>query len=156
MNEVTQIAAAITLIAAVPGYQQAAGDLQRAAIHIDSRLVDRGRASLRGVITLGPEPFAGPEPEALVGLAATLVHEHWHTRQNPFRKTASFWRGVVTRAHPMRDYEWPAYQRQAAFLRALATARPDLRAAAERERAAVLATFQAVYGAPPPGPGRKG
>ncbi|MBV9852163.1 MAG: hypothetical protein JO250_21055 [Armatimonadetes bacterium] len=140
------IAEAIALIAAVPGYAATANDLRCARIRVNPCLSDRAQTSLRGVITLGPEPFAGTLEVAGVGVAGTLVHEHWHTRQNPFLKTWSFWAGVFTRTHPMRRYERPAYERQAAFLCALTDARPELRPLALRERDAALASFAALYG----------
>jgi hypothetical protein len=145
----SQVQKALGLIADVPGYAETARDLRRARIRLDPNLPDRGQASLTGVLTLGPEPFFG-EPESVpVALAGTLVHEHWHTRQNPFLKTVSFWGGVLSRTHPMRRYEWPAYARHAAFLQDLSTAHPALREFALREREAVLTSFRSVYGEPP-------
>jgi hypothetical protein len=140
------IAEAITLIESVPGYTATAADLRRRPIRFDPRLPDRARAGLLGGISLGPEPFAGSPDAVRVGLTGTLVHEHFHTRQNPLRKSWSFWIGILTRTHPMRRYEEPAYRCQAAFLQALADHRPRLRPIALRERVAALASFAAAYG----------
>ena len=148
MAELRTIGAAIDLIRSVPGYQAVADDLRRAHVRFDPHLPDRARVSLRGVITLGPEPFAGPSEAILVSIAGTLVHEHWHTRQNPFEKTWSFWAGVLTRTHPMRRYEARAYRRQAIFLRALAAAHPASWAYARHEQEAALASFASLYGGP--------
>ena len=139
--------AALDLIGTVPGYAATAEALRRARLRYDPRLADRAQTSLRGVITLGPEPFAGTAEAARVGLAGTLIHEHTHTRQHPFLKTRSVWAGVLTGTAPMGRYERPAYQRQADFLQALADAHPSLRPVALRERAAALASFAALYGA---------
>lgn len=144
------IASAIDLIASVPGFAQAAQDLRRSRVRFRADFVDRGQVSLLGTILLGPEPFDGAGEIGRVSLAATLVHEHWHTRQNPLEKTVSFWGGVFTRTHPMRRVEWPAYRRQAEFLQALATVIPALHDIALQERDAVILSFTAVYGLPGP------
>ena len=144
---------AVALIASVPGYQHVAADLSRRRIFFTPALVDRGQASLLGTIRIGPETLAGAGDERLVSVAGTLVHEHWHTRQSPFLKTFSFWNGVLTRRHPMRRYEWPAYAHQMAFFSALAVSHPGLASHARCEQAAALASFQACYGnVPPHGP----
>lgn len=140
---------AVCLIAAVPGYAGVAGDLRRGRVLFAPGLLDRGQASLRGTIRIGPEALAGAGDAMLVSLAGTLVHEHWHTRQNALLKTVSFWRGVWSRTPPMRRYEWPAYAQQRAFLGALAASHPTLASLAARERDAVLASFHACYGAEP-------
>ncbi len=137
---------AVALIGSVPGYARVARDLERRRILFDPRLPDRGQASLGGTIRIGPETLHGDRDAVLVALAGTLVHEHHHTRQNPFLKTLSFWRGVFTRTHPMGRYERPAYEQQSAFLDALALSHPELAALAARERDAARASFAACYG----------
>ncbi len=145
MNHQQRITDAIQLIAAVPGYATVAADLSRTRIRYVPHLTDRAQTTLRRAIIIGPEPFADPGDAGLVSLAATLVHEHYHTRQNPFLKTFSFWLGIFTRTHPLRRYEAPAYARQLAFLDALAASHPPFAALARHERAAVLASFTAHY-----------
>jgi hypothetical protein len=139
------IRAALALISSVPGYEAVARDLTQRPITYVATLTDRGQASLRGHIRVGPETLEGGGETALVSLAGTLVHEHWHTRQNPFLKTLSFWTGIATRTHPMRRYERPAYERQAAFLDALSRSRPDLAQTALWERTSSQLSYQACY-----------
>lgn len=136
---------ALDLIAAVPGYRDTARRLLRAPLHLNPALADRAQTSLRGHITLGPEPFAGAGDAARVSLAATLVHEHHHLRQHPLEKTASFWLGVARRRAPMRRYEAPAYAAQQQFLRALSRHFPALQEAANAELAQVQAAFAFHY-----------
>lgn len=143
-----QVVAAVRLIDGTPGYQEIALDLRRLLTRGDIRfsgdIADRAHAGVTGKIYLGPEALEGD----ILGLAETLIHEHYHARrQNPFEKTASFWLGVVTRAPIMRRYERPAYCEAVAFLTAVAAAFPDLADAARSERDAVAATFAASYGA---------
>lgn len=144
MNAPQIIADALSLIASVPGFELIADDLRRAKIRFDPGFPDRGDASLRGVITLGPELFSEAVP--VVSVAATLVHEHFHTRQNPFLKTVSFWTGIATKTPTMSRFERPAYARQAEFLDALAAAWPEWADAARRERDAVNAAYGSLYG----------
>lgn len=144
MNAPQTIAEALALIASVPGYETVAADLRRADLRFDPDFPDRGDASLRGVITLGPEPFSEAAP--VVSVAATLVHEHFHTRQNPFLKTVSFWTGIATKTPTMARYERPAYARQVEFLDALAAAWSEWADAARRERDAVNAAYGSLYG----------
>lgn len=141
-----QVDIALDLIAAVPGYQDAAKHLRRARIVLSRTLPDRAQTSLRGHITLGLEPFAGEGEAARVSLAGTLIHEHHHLRQRSLEKTASFWLGVVTRRPLMRRYEAPAYAAQQEFLRALARHVPTLQATADAELAQVQAAFVFHYG----------
>ena len=140
---------AIRLIAAVPGYHNVAIDLRRRRPLFAPGMTDRGQASLRGTIHIGPETLAGTEDAVRVSLAGTLVHEHWHTQQNPLLKTVSFWGGVFTRTHPMSRYERPAYAHQMSFLKALAASHPILAQQAEREYSAVWASFEVFYGVTP-------
>jgi hypothetical protein len=77
------------------------------------------------------------------------VHEEYHTRQNPFLKTRSFWLGLLTGTHPMARYEWPAYGHQIAFLRDLAMHRSELRSVALAEAESVYASVYSYYGKPP-------
>lgn len=148
----TRVEAALDLIAATPGYGEIAVDLrrllERGKIRFAPALEDRAHAGLTGTITLGPEAL---EASAL-GLAETLVHEHFHLRrQSQLAKTVSFWRGVLTRTPVMRAYERPAYAAALHFLRAVEAAFPEQAAEARQEQAAVAATFTAVYG-PETGP----
>ncbi|WP_125206262.1 hypothetical protein [Capsulimonas corticalis] len=121
-------------------------DLMRRRLRFDAGLADRAHTTLLRAIVFGPEPFQGNRETALVSLAGTLVHEHWHTRQNPFGKTWSFWAGMVTRTHPMQRYERPAYERQAAFLEELAIVRPELGRIARAEARKVRGAFMRHYG----------
>lgn len=138
-----RIAEAIALIASVPGYAPVAERLQRRAIRFVPDLLDRGEARLDGVILIGPEAlFAGP-----IGLAETLVHEEFHTRQSPLLKTHSFWSGVFTRTPVMARYERPAYEAAARFLEALALARPEHAEEARAEAELVRSSYTTFYGA---------
>jgi hypothetical protein len=144
-----RIEAALALIRATPGYAGVADDLarlrDRGAIRFSPRLPDRAHAGLTGTITLGPESLEGD----VVGLAETLVHEHYHLRrQNPLAKTLSFWKGVARRSPVMRDYERPAYQAAVDFLRAVERSAPEHAASAVAERGAVAEAFAAHYGVP--------
>jgi hypothetical protein len=137
---------ALALIASVPGYEGVARSLRDKQTGGKLRLEaieDRGSASVLGVIRIGPEVLAdGP-----VALAATLVHEHFHTTQFPLVKTVSFWVGAFTGTHVWQRLERPAYQAAVEFLETLALARPDLAAECGREIEATRASFQAFYNA---------
>jgi hypothetical protein len=138
---------ALDLIAATPGYQTVARDLEwlarRGRIRFVPTLTDRAHAGLLGAITLGPEALAG----SALSLAETLVHEHYHLRrQSHFAKTASFWQGVFTQTPVMARYERPAYQTALDFLHAVARAFPDLADEAQGEATAVMETYAAHYG----------
>lgn len=139
-----RVAGAIALIAKVPGYASVAEELARCKIRYIPTLLDRGQATLAGTILLGPEAWeAGP-----VGLAETLVHEHYHTRQNPFAKTPSFWMGVFTRTPVMARYERPAYQAATTFLERLAETLPEHTREAEDEAEAVRLSYESLYRLP--------
>ena len=139
-----RVAEAIALIARVPGYASVASELTGCTIRYIPTLQDRGQATLAGVILLGPEAWeAGP-----VGLAETLVHEHYHTRQNPFAKTPSFWIGVFTRTPVMARYERPAYQMAFTFLQQLATTLPEFAEQARAEGEAVRLSYESLYRLP--------
>jgi hypothetical protein len=139
---------AIELIGRTPGYAEEARELAdllaRGRIGFAPNLDDRALVTLTGRIQLGPEALDGP----LVGLAATLIHEHFHLHQSPFLKTASFWAGVATRTPVLRRYERPAYTAALRFLQIVAATFPDLATTAQGEAAGVAATFAAVFGAP--------
>jgi hypothetical protein len=137
----------IALIAQVPGYAAVAADLATilaaGKIRIVPTLVDRGHAGLlRDSITLGLEPF----DSVPVGLAETLVHEHFHLGQHPLLKTASFWSGVFTQTNIMRRYEAPAYRAGVDFLRALSAQFPQYAPEAENEISAICQTYETDYG----------
>ncbi len=135
---------ALALIASVPGYGAVVGSLHEKRSAGKLRLEDiedRGSASALGVIRIGPEALSdGP-----VALAATLVHEQFHTTQFPLTKTASFWAGAITRTHVWRRLERPAYRAAVEFLQALARARPDLADQCAHEIAANESAFRALY-----------
>ncbi len=135
---------ALALIASVPGYEEVAQSLrdkQTAGKLLCEDIEDRGSASMLGVIRIGPETLSdGP-----VALAATLVHEHFHTTQPPLTKTASLWAGVFTRTHIWRRLERPAYRAAVEFLQALARARPNLAETCAHEIAANESAFRALY-----------
>lgn len=142
-----RVRAAINLIDLTPGYGEIARDLLlllgRQHIRFASDIGDRAHAGLTGVIHLGAEALDADT----LGLAETLIHEHYHVRrQKPLEKTVSFWLGVAGRKPVMRRYEQPAYRAAVAFLDAVAAALPDLADAARQERAAVCASFSAGYG----------
>ncbi|WP_309719214.1 hypothetical protein [Armatimonas sp.] len=143
--EALKIEEAIALIARVPGYAPIAQNLARRTVRYVPTLEDRGQATLLGVILIGPEALQG----SLVGLAETLVHEEFHTRQNHFLKTYSFWSGVFTRTPVMARYERPAYQAALDFLSALAAVSPEHSDEALAEYDMVQASFSAFYGARP-------
>jgi hypothetical protein len=142
----TAIRAAIDLIAATPGYQEVASDLQerldQGRLRFAPDLDDRAQAGLTCVLTLGPEAL-GSSP---LSLAGTLVHEHFHLcRQSPLGKTVSFWKGLLASEPVMREYEQPAYEAQEAFLVAVACAFPDRAHEALEERSMVAACFDGNY-----------
>ena len=140
----TRIAEAIALIAQVPGYAAVAQDLARRPLRYVPTLLDRGQASLTGTILLGPEALEGGQ----VGLAETLVHEHYHTQQNPFAKTPSFWIGVFTRTPVMARYERAAYQAAVIFLETLAEALPEYAREARGEAETVRLSYELLYRLP--------
>ena len=144
-QEALKIAEAIALIARVPGYGEVAQNLACRTVRYVPTLEDRGEATLFGVILIGPEALEG----SLVGLAETLVHEEFHTRQNHFLKTHSFWSGVFTRTPVMARYERPAYRAALDFLAALAAAFPEHADEALAEHEMVQASYSAFYGARP-------
>ncbi|MCW3061499.1 MAG: hypothetical protein JWQ02_3320 [Capsulimonas sp.] len=121
-------------------------ELARRRLRFDARLTDRAQTTMLRTIVLGPEPFQGEGKSAAVSLAGTLVHEHWHTRQNPLGKSWSFWAGILTRTHPMLRYEQPAYARQIGFLEELARVSPANAAFARAEAEEVRAAFALHYG----------
>lgn len=142
-QEALEIAEAIALIARVPGYEAIARNLTRCTVRYVPELGDRGQATLTGVILIGPEALFG----GMVGLAETLVHEEFHTRQNHLLKTHSFWSGVFTRTPVMARYERPAYQAALDFLAALAATCSEHASEALAEADAVRASYTAFYGA---------
>jgi hypothetical protein len=148
-----RVLGAIALVDSVPGYHRVAARLRRLTIKYDDSLPDRAQTTLRFQIIVGPKSFSDyPTDDAgTIGLAATLVHEEFHTRQNPLLKTLSFWAGICTGTHPMARYEWPAYRAQTTFLRALAAVRPDLADDALREIDAIQSAVESYYGKPPQG-----
>lgn len=107
-------------------------------------LPDRARVTLRNTIILGPEALLSSP----LSLAGTLVHEEFHTRQNPFHKTRSFWLGVFNRQHPMARYEWPAYHCQIRFLINLSQLLPDMNDQCINEAKLVLLSYISHYGEP--------
>lgn len=139
-----EVAAALELIARVPGYAPVALALRKAHPRYLPTLTDRGQATLGGGVYVGPEAVEG----GVVGLAETLVHEHFHTRQSPLAKTPSFWKGVFTRTPVMARYERPAYQAAVTFLKALAQALPEYREEALAEAEAVQISYEALYRLP--------
>jgi hypothetical protein len=144
----TKITDALDLIDSVPGYGRTAMRLRRLSIEYLPSLPDRAHITLRSKIIVGPAALVdGGKPP--VGLAGTLVHEEFHSRQHPLLKTASFWTGVFTRTPVMSRFEWPAYREQTAFLRALSASRPDLADDARREIDAIVEAVYRYYGRPP-------
>ena len=137
---------AIRIIRTTPGYASVAVTLAQMAsenrIRLDPNLQDRAQAGLLGTITLGPEAVESSP----LSLAETLVHEHYHLRQNPFLKTVSFWSGLATRTPVMKRYEQPAYQAAMDFLEAVKRARPSLANEAEAERTAIRQAFATDFG----------
>lgn len=137
---------AITLIATVPGYEAVAAHLRRCTIRYIPTLEDRGQVTrFTGVILIGPEALY----QGVVGLAETLVHEEYHTRQHPLLKTHSFWSGVFTRTDVMARYERPAYQAAADFLDSLARTHPEHAEEAQAEAELVRASYASLYGLDP-------
>lgn len=150
VDAAARVREAVALIARTPGYAGVAADLAgwiaRERVRFVPALEDRGQATLTGRLLLGPEALSGHA----LGLAETLVHEHFHLRrQTPLAKTASFWGGALTGRPVMRAYEAPAYRAALEFLAAVGAALPEWSAAARAERDAVLATFAACYGGTP-------
>jgi hypothetical protein len=139
---------AVDLVDSVPGYSTIAGRLRRLRIDYLPSLPDRAHTTMLSQIIVGPKALLNLDKTAF-SLAATLVHEEFHTRQNPLLKTVSFWTGVLTRTPTMARYEWPAYRAQTAFLRALAGQRPDLREAIDHELNAIVESVHRYYGRPP-------
>lgn len=137
---------ALRLIAATPGYDGVAKKLAvlafRGRIRFHHSLEDRAHAGLLGTITLGPEALES----GVLSLAQTLVHEHFHLRQNPFLKTVSFWGGVVSRTPVMRRYERPAYRAAFDFLETVKAAFPHLAEEARAEQTAIQQVFAACFG----------
>ena len=133
--------AALRLVGSTPGYVEVGVALAQLScdnrIRFDPNLPDRAQTALTGVITLGPEA-AESSP---LSLAQTLVHEHFHLKQNPLMKTVSFWSGVATKTNVMKRYEEPAYQAACDFLEAVKKAHPLLAAEAEDEQAAIRQVF---------------
>ena len=140
-QETLKIEQAIGLIACVPGYEVVAQSLTRRTIRFVPTLIDRGQATLTGVILLGSEALDG----GLVGLAETLVHEEFHTRQSHLLKTHSFWSGVFTQTAVMARYERPAYQAALDFLAALAHACPEHADEARADSEAIRASYALNY-----------
>ncbi|WP_395090086.1 hypothetical protein [Armatimonas sp.] len=140
-QEALEITRAIALIACVPGYEAIAQNLTRRTVRYVPELSDRGQATLTGVILIGPEALLG----SVVGLAETLVHEEFHTRQNHLLKTHSFWSGVFTRTPVMARYERPAYQAALDFLAVLAVSHPEHAGEAHAEAEAVQSSYTALY-----------
>lgn len=146
MNPDERLAAAIGLIESVPGYEAVAAHLRQCTIRYVPTLEDRGEVTrFSGVVLIGPEALQS----GLVGLAETLVHEEYHTRQHPLCKTHSFWSGVFTRTDVMARYERPAYRAAANFLEALARAHPEHADEARAEAEVVRASYTAFYGLDP-------
>ena len=141
-QEALKIEQAIALIAHVPGYEAVALNLTRRTIRFVPTLIDRGQATLMGVILIGPEALNG----GLVGLAETLVHEELHTRQSHLLKTHSFWSGVFTQTAVMARYERPAYRAALDFLWALAHACPEHADEARADCDAIRASYALNYG----------
>ena len=141
------LAGALRIIGTTPGYEDVARDLTELygsdRIRFDAALEDRAHAGLLGAITLGPEATeSGP-----LSLAQTLVHEHFHLRQqNPLQKTASFWQGVASRTEPMQRYERPAYRAAFDFLEAAKSAHPTLADEAAYEQDAIRQVFESSFG----------
>jgi hypothetical protein len=137
---------ALRIVRTTPAYAAVATELSQLAsqgqIDFDPEIEDRAHAGLLGTLTLGPEALhASP-----LSLAQTLVHEHFHLRQNPFLKTLSFWSGVVTGMHVMRRYEQPAYRAAHDFLEVVKAVRPELASEAEFEQRAIRQVFASVFG----------
>lgn len=137
---------ALRLIQSTPGYAEIGVRLAQMSsegrLRVDPELEDRAQTGLTGIITLGLEA-AEASP---LSLAQTLVHEHYHLRQNPLLKTSSFWGGVLTHTPVMRRYEQPAYQAALDFLEAVKTAHPLLAREAEAEQTAVRQVFTIGFG----------
>lgn len=137
---------ALRIVRAAPGYAAVAVALSQMAsegqIDFDPNLDDRALAGLLGTLTLGPEAMhASP-----LSLSQTLVHEHFHLRQNPLLKTLSFWIGVASGTPVMRRYEQPAYQAAHDFLEAVKRVRPALVEEAEFEQRAIRQVFATTFG----------
>lgn len=141
------ISQAIELVDSVPEYGKVAGRLRLLRVEYLPSLPDRAHATLQSQIIVGPKALTNLD-KGLFSLAGTLVHEEFHTRQNPLLKTASFWTGVFTRTPVMARYEWPAYRAQVAFLRALARSQPTLAGLVEREITSIVESAHRYYGRP--------
>jgi len=144
MSPEARIAQAVSLIAQVPGYSMIAQDLAARRVLFVPKLKDRGEARLSGTILIGPEALEG----SFVGLAETLVHEQFHTQQNPFAKTPSFWLGVFTGTPLMARYERPAYRAALRFLEQLALSHREHADEAQREAEAVRLSYASLYRLP--------
>ncbi len=145
----TILQSAITLVAQTLGYETVGTDLlrllQSEKLQFVPTLEDRGQATLGGRLLIGPEALYS----GLVGLAETLVHEHWHLRrQLPLEKTAPFWIGVATGKPVMRRYEAPAYRAALNFLAAVESTFPALASEARSEQEIIRASFADFYGGP--------
>ncbi|RYG75304.1 hypothetical protein EON80_01080 [bacterium] len=137
---------ALRVIQKTPGYVEVGVELAQMVsdglVRFDAELEDRAQAGLLGVITLGPEAVESSP----LSLAQTLVHEHFHLRQNPFLKTVSFWSGILQGAHLMKRYERPAYQAAHDFLDAVKRTNPNLANEAEAEQRAIRQVFAMEFG----------
>jgi hypothetical protein len=144
------VALAIALVSEVPGYEEEAHLLRMwqmsGRLRFDPGLKDRATTNWRKTITLGPELLPATNPSVL-GIAATLVHELFHVRQNNFGKTVSVWLGVFTRTDMMLRYERPAYRAATDFLDAVAASMPERAAEAAEEKVATQEAFLMHYGA---------
>ena len=139
--ELNTLQAALRLVGSTPGYIEVgmalAQLLSDKRIRFDPNLEDRAQTALTGIITLGPEATESSP----LSLAQTLVHEHFHTQQNPLMKTVSFWSGVATKSNVMKRYEEPAYRAAYDVLEAVKQAHPALAEEAEAEQMAVRQVF---------------
>jgi hypothetical protein len=137
---------ALRIIQTTPSYAEVAIELAQMnsanRIGLDPTLEDRTQASLLGSITLGLEAIESSP----LSLAQTLVHEHFHLRQNPLLKTPSFWSGLLTGSHVMKRYEQPAYQAAFDFLEAVKRGEPALAPEAVAEQRAIQQVFSTEYG----------
>ncbi len=141
-TDVSNFQNALQLLAATPGYEKTARELQQLAqsghLRFDASLQDRAQAGLLKTITIGPEAMASSP----LSLAQTLVHEQFHLHQNPLLKTVSFWSGIGTRTPVMARYERPAYRAAWDFLEAAKSAHPHLASEARSEQNAIRIVFE--------------
>jgi len=148
LEQEQNVSEAIALILRTPGYEDAARDLAdavaRGKMRFAADIEDRAHAGLTGVYHIGDEALSGSR----LGLAETLIHERHHTQQNPLAKTASFWKGALTGANVMRDFERPAYEAAIAFLQTVERSLPDLADEARYEQSAIRQVFLSEYGEP--------